>query len=61
MDKNFNQLAILSDCIFHFINMDFEDVQKYEGNLILTIKTHLKAFVWLWNFYGYLLLAPKCI
>ena len=30
--------------------MDFEDVQRYEGNLILTIETHLKAFVWLWNF-----------
>ena len=44
MNRNFKQLAILSDCIFHFINMDFEDVQKYEGNLILTIDTHLKAF-----------------
>ena len=50
MNRHFNQLAILIDSILHYINMNLEDVENYEGNLISDIGTHLKAFVWLWNY-----------
>ena len=50
MNRHFKQLAILTDCILHDINMDFDDVENYEGNLISDVETHLKEFVWLWNY-----------
>ena len=50
MNRHFNQVAILIDSILHYVNMNLEDVENYEGNLISDTGTHLKAFVWLWNY-----------
>ena len=50
MNRNFNKLTILTDCDLHCVNVDYDAVNTCKGNLILNAETHLKAFVWMWNF-----------
>ena len=47
VNRHFNKLAILTDCILHCISMDYDTVNACKGNLILNAETCLKAFVWM--------------
>ena len=50
MNRHFKQLPILTDCILIYMNMDFETVNQYDGNVVSEIETCLKACFWLWNY-----------
>jgi hypothetical protein len=59
VNKKYKQLAILTDAVLHYIYMDLDDVETYEGNFAHDYNAYLVAFVWLWNYVRLSMLAPK--
>ena len=61
VNGQFQQLASLLDLLFHFLNMDIDEVNAYNGNFKEDVSTNLDKLLWLWIFYFYLLLVPSFI
>ena len=59
MNKRFKQLAYLIDMLLHYMNLDYNEVESYDGNLINDIKTYQEAFLWLWNYLRLSMVGAK--